>query len=157
MTVVRNTLHALALILPSICSGAAMAEDAPSLRIVWPQQGMTVPVGNDAEGVIGVVVESNFRLAPAGSCGDDPRCGHIHMKIDPEGTDCDIPGRNYNSMNSDFGGNLVVARFGHCSNRSGEHVIGALLANDHHQPILVDGQPVTALVQINTRAENGQH
>lgn len=156
MTVVRKILRLLAVILPSISGAAAMAEDAPSLRIVWPQEGMVVPIGDDAEGVIGVVVESNFRLAPAGSCGGDPQCGHIHMKIDPEGADCDIPGRNYNSMNSDFGGNLVVARFGHCSDRTGEHVIGVLLANDHHQPILVDGQPVTALVQINTQAENGQ-
>ncbi|WP_295049083.1 hypothetical protein [uncultured Paracoccus sp.] len=150
MSNIKTILHAIAVAVPVFCGATAMAEDAPSLGIVWPQEGMVVPIGADAEGVIGVVVHSNFRLAPAGTCGSDPNCGHVHMKIDPEGNDCDIPGRNYNSMNSDFGGNLIVARFGHCSNRTGEHVIGVLLANDHHQPILVDGQPVTALVRVTT-------
>ncbi|MAK61055.1 MAG: hypothetical protein CMK09_08770 [Ponticaulis sp.] len=147
---IHKILRAITVAGPAFCGGAALAEDAPTLRIVWPTDGMTVPLGDDAEGVIGVVVDSNFRLAPAGTCGDDPRCGHIHMRIDPQGDDCNIPGRTYNSMNSDFGGSLVIARFGHCSDRTGDHVIGVLLANDHHQPIMVDGQPVTALVQVTT-------
>ncbi|WP_205749165.1 hypothetical protein [Frigidibacter oleivorans] len=150
MTDILKSLRAITVAAPVFCSGAALAEEAPTLRIVWPAQGMTVPVGHDAEGVIGVVVDSNFRLAPAGTCGDDPRCGHVHMKIDPEGDDCNIPGRNYNSMNSDFGGNLIIARFGHCSDRTGAHVIGVLLANDHHEPIMLDGRPVTALVPVIT-------
>ncbi|WP_300043139.1 hypothetical protein [uncultured Paracoccus sp.] len=143
-------LNAIGLAALAICGGPAAAQDAPTLRIVWPQDGMSFPVGPDPEGAIGVVVESNFRLAPAGTCGDDPRCGHIHMKIDPDGDDCNIPGRNYNSMNSDFGGSLIIARFGHCADRTGEHVIGVLLANDHHQPVMVNGQPVTALVAVTT-------
>lgn len=150
MSNVKKALPVLAVTFSVLFGATAMAEDAPSLRILWPQEGMVVPIGNDAEGVIGVVVDSNFRLAPAGSCGSDPNCGHVHMKIDPEGNDCDIPDRNYNSMNSDFGGNLIIARFGHCSDRTGEHVIGVLLADDHHQPILVDGLPVTALVRVRT-------
>ena len=28
---------------------------------------------------------------------------------------------------------------------------GVLLADDHHQPVLVDGKPITALVPITTR------
>ncbi|MEI5682650.1 MULTISPECIES: hypothetical protein [Mesorhizobium] len=72
------------------------------------------------------------------------------MKIDPEGDSCNIPGPAYNSMNSDFGGDLVLARLSHCPSPTGQHVIGVLLADDHHQPILVNGQPVTALVQITT-------
>jgi hypothetical protein len=150
MTTFHKVLRALSVAALALFTSAALAEDAPSLRIVWPVDGMTVPLGSDIEGVIGVVVESNFRLAPAGSCGDDPRCGHVHMRIDPQSDDCNIPGRNYNSMNSDFGGRLIIARFGHCSDRTGEHVVGVLLANDHHQPILVDGHPVTALVQVTT-------
>lgn len=129
---------------------AAAAEDAPTLRIVWPPEGAVLPLSGDPDAPIGVVAESNFRLAPAGSCGDDPRCGHLHMKIDPDGDSCNIPGRPYNSMNSDYGGTLIVARFGHCPSPAGDHVIGILLADDHHQPILVNERPVTALVRVTT-------
>lgn len=148
MKIIRRIAPGLMAALLLVTAGAAMADDAPKLEILWPQEGMEIPVGDDAEGVIGVVVQSNFRLAPAGSCGDAPNCGHVHMKIDPEGDSCNIPGRPYNSMNSDFGGNLIIARFGHCPSRSGEHVIGILLADDRHQPVLVDGKPVTALVRV---------
>jgi hypothetical protein len=110
-----------------------------------------VQLGSDAERAIGVVVQSNYRLLAAGQCGGDERCGHIHMKIDPEGDTCNLPGRPYNSMNSDFGGELIKARFGPCPSPTGEHVIGILLADDHHKPILVDGKPVTRFVKITTR------
>jgi hypothetical protein len=30
-------------------------------------------------------------------------------------------------------------------------VIGVLLANDQHKPVLVDGKPVTALVKVTAR------
>jgi hypothetical protein len=73
------------------------------------------------------------------------------MKIDPAGDTCNIPGKPYNSMNSDFGGDLIKARFGHCPEAAGKHVIGVLLADQHHQPILVDGKPVTALVSVTTK------
>lgn len=134
----------------------AIAQDRPTLDIVWPPEGTTIELGSDPEMAIGVVVKSNFALLPAGACGDNAQCGHIHMKIDPEGNSCDIPGRAYNSMNSDFGGDLIVARFGHCPDPEGSHVIGVLLADDHHQPILIDGQPVTALVEVQTQAA-GHH
>ncbi len=145
MTLIRRIAPATLLCL---LANLTNAEEAPRLNITWPQDGMAVPLG--AEGVIGVVVDSNFRLAPAGSCGDDLRCGHVHMKIDPDGDSCNVPDRPYNSMNSDFGGTLITARFGHCPSPKGDHVIGALLANDHHQPVLFDGKPVTALVRITT-------
>jgi hypothetical protein len=127
----------------------AAAQEVARLEIVWPAEAMIVPLG--AEHVIGVVVRSNFTLRPAGQCGAEPRCGHIHMKIDPDGNTCNIPGRPYNSMNSDFGGDLISARFGHCPTATGEHVIGVLLADDHHRPVLVNGQPVTAQVRVTTR------
>lgn len=129
----------------------ALSQEHPTLDIVWPQPGSTIELGGDPEQAIGIVVESNFALLPAGQCGDNAQCGHIHMKIDPDGDSCNIPGRAYNSMNSDFGGDLVKARFGHCPSPEGEHVIGVLLADDHHQPILIDGQPITALVTVTTR------
>ena len=129
----------------------AAAQETAGLEIVWPTEAMTVPLGADADRVIGVVVRSNFTLRPAGQCGAEPRCGHIHMKIDPDGNTCNIPGRPYNSMNSDFGGDLISARFGHCPTTTGQHVIGVLLADDNHRPILVNGQPVTALVRVTTR------
>ncbi|RUV89012.1 hypothetical protein EOA88_13580, partial [Mesorhizobium sp. M5C.F.Ca.IN.020.14.1.1] len=78
-------------------------------------------------------------------------CGHVHMKIDPAADTCNIAGKPYNSMNSDFGGDLIKARFGHCPDAAGKHVIGVLLADDHHKPILVDGKPVTALVTVTTK------
>jgi hypothetical protein len=129
----------------------AAAEEPAKLEIVWPANGMVVPLGSDPERAIGVVVRSNFVLRPAGKCGDEPRCGHIHMKLDPDGDSCNVPGRPYNSMNSDFGGNLISARFGHCPNAAGQHVIGILLADDHHRPVLVNGRPVTAVVQVTTQ------
>jgi len=133
-------------------AGAALAQEpAPTLQIAWPPEGATVQLGSDAERAIGVVVQSNYRLLAAGQCGDDKRCGHIHMKIDPEGDSCNLPGRPYNSMNSDFGGELIKARFGPCPSPTGAHVIGILLADDHHRPILVDGKPVTRLVKVTTR------
>ena len=129
----------------------ALAEEAPSLGVVWPPAGAEIPLGDDPEGRIGVVVSSNFKLQAAGTCNGDTRCGHIHMRIDPDGDSCNIPEKTYNSMNSDFGGPLIVARFGHCPTPKGQHVIGVLLADDHHQPVLVDGKPITALVPITTR------
>ncbi|MDB5315413.1 MAG: hypothetical protein JWO24_1257 [Rhodospirillales bacterium] len=129
----------------------AAAQEPARLEIVWPVEGMDVPLGTDAERAIGVIVRSNFTLRPGGQCGTDARCGHIHMKLDPEGNTCNIPGRPYNSMNSDFGGDLIAAHFGHCPTPTGAHVIGVLLADDHHRPILVDGQPVTALIRVTTR------
>jgi hypothetical protein len=129
----------------------AAAEEPARLEITWPAEGMVVPLGGDPERAMGVAVRSNFVLRPAGKCGDDLRCGHIHMKLDPDGDSCNIPGRPYNSMNSDFGGDLIKARFGHCPIATGQHVIGILLANDHHQPILVNGRSVTALVRVTTQ------
>jgi hypothetical protein len=125
--------------------GLAYAEDRPSLVIVWPQPDSSIDLGNDPEKAIGIVVKSSFTLLPAG------QCGHVHLKIDPNGDTCNIPGKPFNSMNSDFGGDLIKARFGHCPNAAGKHVIGVLLADDHHKPILVDSKPVTALVTVITK------
>ncbi|MFW1983791.1 hypothetical protein ACG94M_10795 [Acinetobacter guillouiae] len=122
------------------------------LQIVWPPAGATIPLGTDAEHAIGVVVNSNFKLLPAGQCGNETRCGHVHMKIDPQGDSCNLPKRPYNSMNSDFGGPLIKANFGACLKPAGEHTIGVLLANDQHQPVLIDGKPVIATVQVKTTA-----
>ena len=130
---------------------AAHAKDRPMIVIIWPQPGAVIELGNDPEKSIGVVVKSNFALFPALKCAENHQCGHVHMKIDPKGDSCNIPGRPYNSMNSDFGGDLIKARFGHCPDALGTHVIGILLANDRHQPILVDGKPVTALVTVTTK------
>jgi hypothetical protein len=130
---------------------AAHAQDRPTLEIVWPHAGAVIELGSDPEKAIGVVVKSNFALSPAVQCGENHQCGHVHMKIDPAGDSCNIPGKPYNSMNSDFGGDLIKARFGHCPDAAGKHVIGVLLADDHHQPILVDGKPVTALVTVTTK------
>jgi hypothetical protein len=135
----------------SLLSLAAQAQDRPTLEIVWPKSGSVIELGNDPEKVIGVVVRVNYALLPAGKCGDNHECGHVHMKIDPSGDACNIPGKPYNSMNSDFGGDLIKARFGHCPAAVGKHVIGVLLADDHHKPILVDGKPVTALVTVTTK------
>lgn len=134
----------------SLLSFAAQAADRPTLEILWPKAGSVIELGNDPERAIGVVVRGNFALLPAGQC-DSHQCGHVHMKIDPQGDTCNIPGKPYNSMNSDFGGDLIKARFGHCPEAAGTHVIGVLLADDHHKPILVDGKPVTALVTVTTK------
>lgn len=127
------------------------AQDNPTLEIVWPKAGTVIALGDDPERSIGVVVKSSFKLLAAGQCGQNRQCGHVHMKIDPNGDTCNIPGRPYNSMNSDVGGDLIKARFGHCPSPTGRHVIGILLADDHHQPILVNGKPVTALVEVTTQ------
>lgn len=131
--------------------GPVLAQDQPTLEIVWPKADSIIELGGDSEKSIGVVVGSNFTLLPAGECGDDRQCGHLHMKIDPGGDTCNIPGKPYNSMNSDIGGDLIKARFGHCPDAAGKHVIGVLLADDHHKPVLVDGKPVTAVVTVTTK------
>jgi hypothetical protein len=146
-TAIFRSMLAASLIAMSTC---AAAQDAPTLDIVWPPEGAVVPLGSDAEAAVGVVVRSNFVLRAAGQCGDTPRCGHIHMKIDPAGDSCNIPGRPYNSMNSDTGGDLIKARFGHCPTAVGTHEIGVLLADDHHRPVLVDGRPVLRVVKVTT-------
>ena len=143
---------AIAGLVASLSVTTAHAQDRPTLEIAWPVAGSVVTLGDDPEGAIGVVVRSNFALRPAGSCRDNRQCGHVHMKIDPKGDSCNIAGKPYNSMNSDFGGELIKARFGHCPNPRGAHVIGILLADDHHQPIRVDGKPVTATVAVTTAA-----
>jgi hypothetical protein len=145
----RSTLIRVAL--TALSFGSAQAFDRPTLEIVSPKPGSVIELGNDPEKAIGVVVRSNFTLLPAGQCGDNHRCGHLHMKIDPDGDSCNIPGKPYNSMNSDFGGDLIKAHFGYCSEAAGKHVIGVLLADDHHKPILGDGRPVTALVTVTTK------
>jgi hypothetical protein len=151
MTIVAGAALAALSLPPAQAQAQAQAQDRPILEIVWPGAGSVVELGSDPERAVGVVVRSNFTLLPAGQCGDNRRCGHIHMRIDPDGDSCNIPGRPYNSMNSDFGGDLIKARFGHCPDATGRHVIGVLLADDHHRPILVDGAPVTALVAVTTR------
>lgn len=142
----------LALAFTAMSISGASAQKAPILEIVWPPDGAVIDLGSDADQTIGVVVKSNFALVQAGLCGDNAECGHIHMKIDPEGDSCNIPGRAYNSMNSDFGGDLIKARFGHCPSPTGAHVIGILLADQDHKPILVDGKPITALVTVTTKS-----
>ena len=129
----------------------AQSQERPTLEIVSPIAGSVVELGSDLEKAIGVVLKSNFTLLPAGKCGGNPRCGHVHLKIDPAAETCNIPGRPYNSMNSDVGGDFIKARFGHCPDATGKHVIGVLLADDHHKPVLVDGKPVTALVTVTTK------
>ena len=131
--------------------GPAQSQNQPTLEIVSPMAGSVIELGNDLEKAIGVVLKSNFTLLPAGKCGANRQCGHVHMKIDPAGETCNIPGKPYNSMNSDVGGDLIKARFGHCPEAVGKHVIGVLLADDHHKPVLVDGKPVTALVTVTTK------
>ncbi len=126
------------------------AQDLPTLQITWPPEGANIQLGNDDLRSIGVVVHSNYKLMPAGQCGTDARCGHIHMKIDQQGDTCNLPGRPYNSMNSDFGGSLIKANFGACVSPTGEHVIAILLADDQHNPVLIEGKPIIAEVKVIT-------
>jgi hypothetical protein len=127
----------------------AGAQPAPTMVVSSPAPNATVVLGQDQEQTVDVVVAvTDFTLKAAGQCGGDERCGHLHLKIDPSGDSCNIPGRGYNSMNSDVGGNLVKARFAYCDPPTGAHVIGVLLAHDNHQPVMVDGKPVTALVPV---------
>lgn len=136
---------------PAAQAQGTRAADAATLTIDWPTNGSTVTLGSNPEKAIALLVSSNFLLKPAGQCGADPRCGHVHLKIDPDGDSCNQPAKAYNSMNSDFGGPMIAARLGYCPSPTGSHVIGVLLANDHHQPVLVNGKPVTALVTIKAQ------
>lgn len=138
-------------LLALLWSSMVFAQEPPTLEIVWPPEGATIPLGTDANRSIGVIVKSNYKLLAAGQCGKDKNCGHIHMKIDLQGDTCNLPGKVYNSMNSDFGGELIKANFGACPSPTGPHVIGILLADDHHQPVLVDGKPIIRKVNVITR------
>ena len=143
---------ALAVPLLAILGAPAGAESDPTLVITSPAPNATVALGQDQEKSVDVVVEvTGFSLKPAGQCNGDPHCGHLHLKIDPTGDSCNIPGRAYNSMNSDVGGNLIKARFGYCDPPTGAHVIGILLAQDDHKPVMVNGKPVTALLPVTAK------
>ena len=151
-------LRSLLLLTSSLtCLAPAMAQTsgadqaAPSLQILWPAEGSTITLGADPDRTIGMVVGSNICLKPAGQCGDDKLCGHEHLKIDPNGDTCNQPGKPYNSRNSALGGDLIKADFGAGQAPRGEHGIGVLLADARHQPVLVGGKPVTALVRVTTR------
>lgn len=127
------------------------ASGPPSISIVHPVVGAKIRLGGDLEKAVGVVVRAeNFTLKAAGQCGGAANCGHLHMKIDPQGDNCNQPGKPYNSRNSEHGGQLIQANFGYCATPTGLHVIGILLANDNHSPVLIDGKPVTALVSVET-------
>ena len=150
--VVKPIRVALAIPLLIFLGASAEAQPGPTLAITSPAPNATVALGQDQEKSVDVVVAvTSFTLKPAGQCGNDPRCGHLHLKIDPAGDSCNIPGRGYNSMNSDVGGNQIKARFGYCHPPSGAHVIGILLAHDNHQPVMLDGKPVTASVAVTAK------
>ena len=117
---------------------SAVAQDKPTLEIVWPKANSVIALGDDPEKSIGVVVRSNFKLLAAGQCGDDKRCGHVHMKIDPDGDTCNIPGRPYNSMNSDFGGDLIKARFGHCPSPIGINIAKRMVGTSQRRAEILD-------------------
>jgi len=144
----RPMLATLAVLLTTFAAGDAGAQ-APALSITSPTPGAAVMLGDDPEKTVDVVVAvSGFRLRAAGQCEGEAHCGHLHLRIDPQGASCNIPGRAYNSMNSDFGGEVVKAHFSYCPSAAGPHVIGVLLANDDHTPVIVDGRPVTAAVSV---------
>lgn len=145
----KSLLAACVLLIPFATLALAQAGEAPTIAIVTPVQGAAVALGGDAEKSIEVRVRvTGFTLRAAGQCGSDANCGHLHLKIDPEGGSCDIPGRPYNSMNSDTGGDTIQARFGHCSSPVGPHVIGILLARDDHKPVIIDGRPMVATAYV---------
>jgi hypothetical protein len=134
-----------------LAAGHASAQ-TPTLAISSPTPDAIITLGDDPEQTVDVVVAvSDFSLRAAGQCGGEVRCGHLHLKIDPADESCNIPGRAYNSMNSVVGGDVVKARFAYCHPASGAHVIGVLLANDNHTPVIVDGKPVTASVTVTTK------
>jgi hypothetical protein len=136
-------------LLSSVASPGHSHAEPPALTIVSPAPNAKIIFGSDQEKAIDVMVKAaNFTIRPAGQCDGTPQCGHLHLKIDPSGDACNIPGRPYNSMNSDTGGEVIKARFGHCQSPSGTHVIGILLANDNHTPVIIDGKPVTASVTV---------
>ncbi len=141
----------LGLSLNLFLAAAVHAQEPPTLEIVWPPADAEIGLGKDVDGSVGIVVKSNFRLLASGQCGEDLRCGHVHLKIDPSGHSCNIPGQPYNSMNSDFGGDLIKARFRHCPTPAGIHVIGVVLADDSHKPVLINGKPVVALIKVRTK------
>jgi hypothetical protein len=60
---------ALTSFVASLPLAAAHAQDLPTLEIVWPKAGSIVELGDDVEKAVGIVVQSNHRLRPAGGCG----------------------------------------------------------------------------------------
>jgi len=56
----------------ALLSQPLLAQEAPVLTVTGSPEGAVIPLGDDPEGVVGVVVSSNFRLISAGSCDGDP-------------------------------------------------------------------------------------
>jgi hypothetical protein len=104
--------------------------DFPSLAVIRPTAGATVGVGNTGKAVTFEFKADHFTLAPAGTCGSSPTCGHVHLLVD--GNNCNAPGSPYNAAGS---GSTLVGKLAFCPQDFGHHRAVLELHRDDHSPV----------------------
>jgi hypothetical protein len=138
---------ALALTLAA-CGGSSGRQD-PTIAIVSPTAGASVPLGTTASKSVSLSYTlTNFTTAAPGTCGGVQNCGHIHVLID--GPACTPSGALYN--NSSNSSTQATAIFASCNNPTGPHTVELQLHDDVHSPVNNNaGQQVKASVAIITQ------
>jgi hypothetical protein len=150
-----------AILTASVVLAACSGESKPSspIQIVSPaaDASATLLAGEGKELPIAFSIEG-ITLRPAGTCGSDPDCGHVHLLID--GTACNAPGAPYNvqSAGSPIGDDRyeVNALFKWCQMATGSHTVRITLQKDDHSDYTDEaGIHIAAEVKVTTVSAAG--
>lgn len=129
---------------------------SPTLAITSPSAGDTVFLAADADKSVEIVFASEWLTLESGpgGCGPNANCGIMAVNID--GDACDDPDAPAPVNNFGVLGSPITAKFALCANPQGPHTVTLTVFNDAgNAPLMVDGQPFTREIQINTAILNG--
>jgi Na+-transporting NADH:ubiquinone oxidoreductase subunit NqrF len=119
---------------------------APTIAIINPTNGATVPLGTDPHQSVTVdFTTTNFTVQA--TCNGAGSCGQVYVFIDDAG--CNPIGQDYNAIAV---ASPATAQFASCQNPTGSHALSLELHNEDGSPVKAsNGQTVSALVQITTQ------
>jgi hypothetical protein len=124
----------------SLCPAA---DPADGFRIVSPVDGEEVFVA-DGELAVRYQVPEGTRVTLPGLCGDDPRCGHMALRIN--GDACNRPGDGYNHRDAT---NPILGYPGMCPELPEESILSLAILNDQGLALRDDdGNPMTDEVTV---------
>jgi hypothetical protein len=126
----------------------------PTLAITSPTEGATVTMGGDANKTVAIdFATQNLVLEAypgAGPCAGNPVCGVLSLNID--GNDCNAPGGGPQANNYGATGSSIDAYLAYCPVPAGPHTVSLILIDDAGVgPLMVNGQPLSASVNITTQ------
>jgi hypothetical protein len=128
---------------------------APTLTITSPTEGETVTLGGDAQNTVPIAfTTTNLTLtANPGMCGGDPSCGVLIVTIDGFDDGCintDLGGPPFNNYGATS--TSIDSFFSYCGSPTGPHAVTlTVLDNAGQNPLLVNGVPLAATVNITTQ------